>query len=184
MDDGTILKLYFARDEQAIRETDRAYGRKLYSLSQRILSSREDAQESVNDTYLQTWRTIPPKKPRYFYAFLAAICRNLSLNRLDWNLAAKRKAEVVYLSQEMELCIPDRRQEDHMESRQLRQVLENFLDSLPKEHRLIFLRRYLYMDTIAEIAARYGLSESNVKTRLHRTREKLRIFLQQEGVSL
>lgn len=184
VDDGTILKLYFARDEQAIRETDRAYGRKLYSLSQRILSSREDAQESVNDTYLQTWRSIPPKKPRYFYAFLAAICRNLSLNRLDWNLAAKRKAEVVYLSQEMELCIPDRRQEDHMESRQLRQILESFLDTLPKEHRLIFLRRYLYMDTIAEIAARYGLSKSNVKTRLHRTREKLRIFLQQEGVCL
>ena len=184
MDDGTILKLYFARDEQAIQETDRAYGRRLFSLSQRILSSREDAQESVNDTYLQTWRSIPPQKPRYFYAFLAAICRNLSLNRLDWNLAAKRKAEVVSLSQEMELCIPDRRQEDHMESRQIRQVLEDFLDALPKEHRLIFLRRYLYMDTIAEIAARYGLSENNVKTRLHRTRGKLRSFLQQEGVYL
>lgn len=184
MDDANILRLYFARDEQAIRETDQAYGRKLYALSQRILGSREDAQESVNDTYLQTWRSIPPQKPRYFYAFLAAICRNLSLNRLDWNLAAKRKAEVVSLSQEMELCIPDRRQEDHMESRQLRQILENFLDALPKDHRLIFLRRYLYMDTIAEIAARYGLSENNVKTRLHRTREKLRSFLQQEGVYL
>ena len=95
MDDANILRLYFARDEQAIRETDQTYGRKLHSLSQRILNSREDAQESVNDTYLQTWRSIPPQKPRYFYGFLAAICRNLSLNRLDWNLAAKRKAEVV-----------------------------------------------------------------------------------------
>lgn len=136
------------------------YGGKLYSLSNRILNNREDAEESVSDTYMETWKSIPPKQPTYFYAFLASICRNLSLNRLDWRMAAKRNAEVVALTQEMESCIPDRRQDSEMDRRELRRILERFLESLSKESRLIFLRRYLYVDSVAEIAQRYGISES------------------------
>jgi len=182
VEDTKIIALFWERNEQAVKETDIAYGRRLYVLSSNILHNREDAQECVSDTYMETWKSIPPKRPKYFYAFLAAICRNLSLNRLDWRMAEKRSAEVVALTQEMESCIPDRRQDAELDRREFKRVLESFLDSLPKESRLIFLRRYLYVDTVAEIAARYGISESKVKTQLHRTRNKLRSFLAKEGI--
>ena len=182
MEDAKIIALFWERNEQAVQETDAAYGRKLYVLSNHILNNREDAEESVSDTYMETWKTIPPKHPKYFYAFLAAICRNLSLNRLDWRMAAKRNAEVVALTQEMELCIPDNRSNDELDRRELRRILESFLESLSGESRLIFLRRYLYVDTVAEIAARYGISESKVKTQLHRTRTRLRTYLAKEGI--
>ena len=184
MDDQQIIALFFQRSEQAVAETDRAYGRKLYVLSNNILNNREDAEESVSDTYMETWKTIPPKHPTYFYAFLASICRNLSLNRLDWRMAAKRNAEIIALTQEMEMCIPDKRQEAEFDRRELRRVLEAFLDSLPKESRLIFLRRYLYVDTVAEIAARFGISESKVNTQLPRTRAKLYKHLEKEGITV
>jgi len=184
VEDAQIIALFLERNEQAVKETDSAYGRKLYVLSNNILNNREDAEESVSDTYMETWRSIPPKYPRYFYAFLAAICRNMSFNRLDWRLAAKRNAEVVALTQEMENCIPDSRQHTDMERKELRRILEGFLESLSRENRLIFLRRYLYVDTVAEIAARYGISESKVKTQLHRTRMKLRKVLAEEGITV
>ena len=182
MEDANIIALLWARNEQALRETHAVYGRKLFTLSNNILRSHEDAEECVNDTYMQTWKAIPPKRPQYYFAFLASVCRNLSLNRLDWNAAAKRSADVVTLTQEMESCIPDCRRDTEMESREFRRLLNDFLAGLPKESRLIFLRRYLYADTIAEIAARYGLSESKVKTQLHRTRAKLRTYLEKEEI--
>ena len=184
MEDAKIIELFFQRNEQAVKETDIAYGRRLYVLSNNILNNREDAEESVSDTYMETWKSIPPKHPTYFYAFLASICRNMSFNRLDWRLAAKRNAEVVSLTQELEMCIPDSRQDGEMDRRELRRVLETFLDSLSKESRLIFLRRYHYVDTVAEIAARYGISESKVKTQLHRTRAKLHTHLKKEGINV
>ena len=184
MDDGKIIDLFWERNEQAVKETDMAYGRRLYMLANKILNNREDSEESVSDTYMETWKSIPPERPRFFYAFLASICRNLSLNRLDWRMAAKRNAEVVTLTQEMEVCIPDARQDALMDSREIRRILNAFLENLPKESRLIFLRRYLYVDTVAEIAARYGISESKVKTQLHRTRNKLYAFLAKEGIQV
>ena len=99
-------------------------------------------------------------------------------------MAAKRKAEVVALTQEMENCIPDSRQDFQMEGKELKRVLEAFLDTLPQESRLIFLRRYLYVETVAEIASRYGISQSKVKTQLHRTRAKLYTYLAKEGISV
>lgn len=184
MEDAKIIALFWQRNEQAVKETDTAYGGRLYSLSNHILRNPEDAQECVNDTYMETWNSIPPRKPTYFYAYLAAICRHLSLDRLDWRMAAKRNVELVTLSQEMENCIPDRRQEAEFDRRELRRILEGFLDSLSKENRLIFLRRYLYADTVAEIAARYSISESRVKTQLHRTRKKLLAVLNKEGITV
>lgn len=182
MEDSKIIDLFWKRDEMAVQETDLAYGRKLYALAQHILSNREDSEENVSDTYLQAWETIPPQRPEYLYAFLASVCRHLAFHKLDWRNAAKRNAEVVALSQEMEACIPDKRLDDKMESREIKRAMEGFLYSLPIESRLIFLRRYLYMDTIAEIARRYGMSESKVKTRLHRTRAKLGDYLRQEEI--
>lgn len=182
MEDGQIIELYFQRSEEAIRQTEAAHGHKLYALSYRILKSKEDAEESVSDTYLKAWETIPPTRPAYFYAYLAKICRFICFGRLDWQNAAKRKAEIVELTAEMELCIPDPSRQ--VESQELGRLLNEFLGTLNEESRRIFMRRYWYADSIAEIAQRYGLGESKVKTRLLRARNDLRRFLQKEGYTL
>ena len=189
MEDAKIIDLFWARSEDAIAQTDVVYGKKLNTLANNILRNQEDAEESVSDTYLsawnsymQTWNTIPPHRPKYFFAFLASICRHLSLNKLDWKVAARRNAEVVSLTEEMERCIPDTGHDRTMEARELGKILDAFLESLPKESRLIFLRRYWYVDTIAEIAQRYGMTESKVKMQLSRTKGKLAAYLEKEGV--
>lgn len=184
MEDAQIIALYWARNEDAIRETDRAYGRKLNGVARKIVQIREDAEESVNDTYMKTWQAIPPQRPNHFFAFLASICRHFALNKVDWNQTAKRKAEVISLTEEMELCIPDESHDRRMAGRELGCILDAFLGSLPKESRMIFLRRYWYVDTIAEIAQRYGMTESKVKMQLSRTKAKLRTFLEKEEVYL
>lgn len=182
MDDSKILDLYWARNEIAIEETDKAYGRKLFGLSNKILQNQEDSEENVSDTYMKTWVSIPPSRPKYFLAFLSKICRHLALDRLDWQKAAKRNAEIVSLTQEMQACIPDTSHDRYVDAREIAAAMESFLKTLSKESRLIFLRRYLYVDTVAEISQRYGISESKVKMQLHRTRAKLSEHLKKEGI--
>lgn len=182
MDDAKIIDLFWARSEEAIQETNKAYGRKLHALANKILNNREDAEESVNDTYMKTWEIIPPQRPKFYYAFLASICRHVSFHKVDWKLAAKRNAEVVTLTQEMEMCIPDTSRDWELEEKELGRIMNAFLESLPKDTRLIFLRRYWHVDTIAEIAARYGMTESKVKMQLSRTRAKLQTYLESEGI--
>ena len=184
MEDSKILELYFARNEDAIRHTDDTYGRRLYHLADSIVKNGQDAEESVSDTYMQAWNTIPPQKPRYFFAYLAKICRNFALKKLDWHHAAKRSAEVVSLTEEMEMCIPDQSRDRELEARELGMLLDRFLRTLTPENQMIFLRRYWYVDTIAEIAARYGISESAVQMRLNRTRAKLCTYLEKEGIQV
>lgn len=184
IEDAKIIELFFNRNEDAIAETDRSYGRQLFSLSDRILFSPEDAEECVSDTYLKAWKSIPPQCPHYLFAFLASICRHLTFHKLDWKTARKRSGEVISLSEEMAQCIPDEAREREMAGRELGKILNAFLESLPTESRLIFLRRYWYVDTISEIAARYGIGESKVKMQLSRTREKLRVYLAKEGITV
>ena len=184
MTDAQIIELYWTRNEDAIRETDAVYGRKLHSLADRIVQNNEDAQECVSDTYLKTWDTIPPQRPNYFFAYIAKICRNFALGVLDWKNAAKRRGEVVALTQEMEACIPDPAHERKLEGEELGELLNSFLETLGYESRVIFLRRYWYLDTVAEIADRCGITQSKVKTQLHRTRAKLSAFLEKEGITL
>ena len=184
MNDSQIIALYWERNEDAIRETDQVYGPRLFAISDRLLHSKLDAQESVNDTYLKAWDTVPPQRPVYFFAYLAKICRNFSLARIQWNTAAKRNAEVIALTREMEECIPDRSIERRLEVEELGQLLNVFLDSISSENRRIFLRRYWFSDSIQEISDRYHISQSKVKTQLHRTRKKLKEFLEQEGITV
>ena len=184
MTDSQIVALFWERSEDAIRETDAVYGRRLFAVSDQILHSRQDAEESVSDTYMTAWETIPPQRPNYFYAYLAKICRNFSLRRFQWNSAAKRNAVCVTLTQELEQCIPDRSHEIKMEGEEIGWVLNHFLGSLSLESRLIFMRRYWYTDSIEEIAARYRISQSKVKTQLHRSRKKLQLFLTKEGIHI
>ena len=182
MEDSKILELFFARNEDAIKYTDETYGRRLYHLADKIVQNGQDAEESVSDTYLKAWDTIPPHKPQYFFAYIARICRNFALDKLDWKKAAKRNAEVISLTQEMESCIPDRVHDREMEAKELGQILDAFLRTLTEENQLVFLRRYWFADSVAEIAARYHISENAVSMRLNRTRGKLRTYLAKEGI--
>ena len=182
MDDQKIIALFFARDQEAIRQTDAAYGRRLLGLAGRIVGNDQDAEENVSDTYLRAWNTIPPQRPGYFYAYLAKICRNFALKKLDWKNAQKRKAEIVALTQEMEGCIPDQTQAGEQDARELGRLLDAFLRTQTPENQMVFLRRYWYADTVAEIAARYGISESAVQMRLKRTKTRLSAYLAKEGI--
>ena len=184
MEDSKILDLFFVRNEDAIKHTDDTYGRRLYHLAQNIVKNEQDAEESVSDTYLKAWDTIPPQRPQHFFAYLAKICRNFALKKMDWKNAAKRSAEVVSLTEEMELCIPDQARDRETEARELSMLLDRFLRTLTPENQMVFLRRYWYADTIAEIAVRYGISESAVLMRLNRTRTKLYAYLKKEGINV
>ena len=184
MDDSKIIELFFARNEDAIKHTDDAYGRRLFHLVDNIVHNDQDAEESVNDTYMKAWDTIPPQRPEHFFAYIAKICRNFALKRIDWQKAKKRNAEVVTLTQEMENCIPDTYRNMEADERELGRILDAFLRTLTPENQMVFLRRYWYVDTIAEIAVRYGISESAVQMRLNRTRSKLAMYLAKEGIKV
>lgn len=150
------------------------------------MKSKEDAEESVNDTMLNTWNTIPPQRPTYYFAYIAKICRYVSFGMLDWKNAQKRKAEIVTLTEEMELCIPAPMlaENEEMSSEEIGRILNGFLSDLTEEKRLIFMRRYWYGDSIQRISERYGISEGNVKTTLFRLRKKLKNHLEKEEIKL
>ena len=186
MKDEAIIELFWARSEAAIDETDRAYGRYCHSIAYRILRVHEDAKETVNDTWLKAWNTIPPERPHHLKGFLGRITRQLSINRLERETAQKRGAGQYALAlDELAECIPDRnRSEDLTDLTALRDALNRFLRGLSAEHRSVFLRRYWYAQSVAEIAAGCGMSESKVKSMLLRTRNRLRKMLTAEGSEL
>ncbi len=182
MEDQEIVALYWAREEEAITATDEKYGKPLHRTALRILAVEEDAEECVNDTYWKAWSAIPPTRPQKLFPFLAKICRNLALDRLDWKTAKIRQAEVISLTQELEECISAG--EGSCEMVMLGDCLNRFLRGLPDEQRMVFLRRYWFGDAILEIGTRYDFSQSKVKSMLARTRNKLKEFLWKEGIFL
>ena len=186
MEDRDIVTLYWQRDEEAIRQTDRQYGRYLSAIAFHILADREDSRETVNDTYLRTWNAIPPARPGAFRTWLGRITRNLSLDRWNRERAQKRGGDATaLLLGELESCVPSpHRTEQHLEDQALADLISSFLRTLPKESRVIFLRRYWYGESLDSIAAFLGCSSGKVKSSLFRTRGKLRIYLEQEGGSL
>ena len=181
MEDDQILALYFARDERAIEETAQKYGRLCFHVCHNILRSEVDAEECVNDTYLGVWNRIPPTSPSRLAAFVCKIARNISLNKSAFDHAAKRSAVVLSLS-ELNEAIPDNGNWEDTEDTQLAELLSAFLRAEKPDARNVFLRKYWFFDTVEEIAARYGFSESKVKAMLHRTRNRLRTHLTQKGV--
>ena len=183
MQDDQIVSLFFARSEEAIRQLDVKYGRTCRSLSRNILGSWQDAEECVNDAYLGAWNTIPPQKPSPLLTYICKIVCNLSLRRLRDRSAIKRNAHFDIALQEVEGCLPTPGTlEEQVDARELVQIVQQFLDSLPVENRVIFLRRYWFLDSYLEIARRVGLSEKAVSVRLVRIRQKLKIWLEENGV--
>ena len=186
MEDKAILDLYFARDEQAIMETDRKYGGYCYSVANRILSSPEDSEETVSDTYWHTWNSIPPHRPSFLKLFLAKVTRNLAFTRWRKQSAAKRGGgETELVLEELAGCIPGTEQiDDQLNAKELGRTIRMFLDTLPERDQDIFLQRYFFFDDPEIIAARFGLKRTNVNLILSRTRSKLKTYLTQEGYYL
>ena len=178
MEDEKIIELFFARSEQAINELDTKYGKTCHKLSYNILHNDLDAEECVNDAYLGTWNAIPPQRPKPLLTFLCKIVRNLSVMRHHANTAMKRNSTYDVALEEIEGCLSSPvTVEKEFEIKELAHIIENFLDTLTEENRVIFMRRYWFSDTYEEIAERVGLTEKNVSVRLTRTRKQMRDYL-------
>lgn len=185
MEDDAIVTLYWQRDEEALRASSEKYGGRLRQLAQRILGNAHDAEECENDTYLAAWNAIPPHEPRsYLFAFLAQITRHLSLDRCRERNREKRGSgqNIQSLTEELSQCLPGGESpEDALALQALGESISAFLARLPREKRDIFLRRYWYCESIAEIAQRFHCGESKIKSSLARSRAALGEQLRKEG---
>ena len=183
MDDKSIVDLYFGRDQEAITQTDKKYGHYCYRIAYNILTNREDAEESVSDTYVAAWRAIPPRRPSVFSTFLGKITRHIAIDRWRERNASKRGGgEVPLALEELQDCVAGMQNvEMDYERKEIIKAYVKFLDALPVTERRVFLCRYWYVDSVEAIADKFGFSQSKVKTMLHRTRAKLRKQLAEEG---
>lgn len=183
IDDEKIIELFFQRDQQAIVELDRKYGKICHSFSYNILNSRQDAEECVNDAYLGVWNTIPPARPEPLLSYVVKIVRNLSIKSYWRKEAKKRGGQYTIALQEIEGCISDcKTLDDEIETRELAGIIGDFLNTLTLENRVIFMRRYWFSGSYGEIARLVGISEKNVSVRLTRIREKLKQYLMKREV--
>ena len=182
MEDSAIVALYWQRDQQAITASDEKYGALCRGLSWNILESREDAEECVNDTWHRAWNTMPPQRPARLAPYLGRITRNLALDRYD-RLHARKRGGVDLVLEELSDALPAAGAvSDRMDAAETARLITEFLRGLPPEPRQIFLRRYWYCDPTRAIARRCGVSEGKVRVTLHRTRQKLRVYLEEKGV--
>lgn len=186
MNDSEILDLYWSRSENAIAATAEKYENYCRAISYHILGNDEDAKECVNDTWLNAWNSIPPKRPERLSAYLGKITRNLSLNRFKHYTAQKRGlGQTELVLSELSDCIASAGSvEESVEENVLAQSIEQFLYAKPRQKRSIFIRRYWYLQSIKEIADTYGMSESKLKSLLFRMRKELQIHLEKEGITL
>ena len=180
MQDQDIIALYFARNQQAITETDKKYGGDCMRVSYNILNNRQDAEECVNDTYLHTWRTIPPTRPSSLRAFLCRIVRNLSLSRFRDLHRQKRNRDLEVSLEEISYCIPA--PADNAD--ELAAHISDFLETEERLDRLLFMGRYFHGISVKELALRCGMTPNGVSARLYRCRERLRVYLQERGYSI
>ncbi len=183
MHDNKIIELYFSRDENAIKETNIKYGTRLHCISRSITNDSRDAEECVNDTYLRVWNTVPPERPRFFFAFLSKIVRNLSLDKLDKRSASKRNAIIIELSAELSECLPSPNS-NFDDDIILSGVLDSFLRSLDKDVQYIFIRRYFFSESVKTISNRTGRSETAITSLLYRCRKQLKEKLESEGINV
>ena len=180
MDDREIMQLLLNRDEAGIQAMTRVYGPRLLATARNILRNSADAEESVNDTYLAVWHTIPPKNPDPLSAFVYKTGRNLALKKLRHEAAEKRDSRYDLSLEELSGCVPTRCLEEDFEARLLGQAINTFLATVSHTSRSLFLRRYWFGDSVKDLARNFGMSENAVSVRLNRTRKQLKEYLQQE----
>ena len=182
MEDQRIVELYWERSEQALLETQSKYASYCYAIAYNILGNREDSEESLNDTYLEAWNSMPPHRPTFLSTFLGKITRRISIDKLRRRNAEKRGGGTLTLAlEELEECLSTRDDlQKELEVQILADVINRFLESLSDTERRVFLCRYWYVDSIESISEQFEFSQSKVKSMLLRTREKLKKQLQKE----
>ena len=185
MDDSRIVELFFERSEQAIAGLSEKYGALCLRIAENITGSRQDAEECVNDAYLAVWDTVPPEKPNSLAGYVCRITRNIAVKKYRSNTAKKRGGAYDAVFEEICECIPSPDSvEDEIVSRELTRMIDGFLETLDKESRVMFVRRYWYSDTVEQLSSMFGMSKHAVSVRLSRIREKLKKHLAQKGVLL
>ena len=184
LEDSTIIDLYWQRNESAIPETDRKYGRYLYTIAYNILHDSRDCEECLDDTYFSTWNRIPPTKPTIFQIFLSKITRNVAVDTYRKNRAEKRiPSEMINSLDELGECIPHPFSvEDEIHIRQISFVLNDYLATLSKKQITIFVCRYYYCDSIEQIAQMMNVNPSTVYRQLTKIKDGLKQKLDAEGV--
>ncbi len=180
LNDTAIIDLYFARNEQAIKETDKKYGKVCMQVSMNIVNSRPDAEECVSDGYLKTWNAIPPARPHSLCAFLCRIVRNLSINRLRDMKAQKRSRDMTVSFEELEACIPV----DESHASELPALISSFLEGLDETDRRLFMGRYWHATPVNKLAETWNMTPNAVSLRLHKIREHLRAYLEKGGYTV
>lgn len=182
MEDSKIIALFFARSEQAITELSNKYGKLCMRVADNILSNNQDAEECVNDAYLGAWNTIPPQKPNPLQAYICKIVRNIAITRYHTNTALKRNSHYDVALEELEYCLfSPQTPESSLHAKELSRLLDRFLSSVDTRSRVMFVRRYWYADSVADIASAFKIRPNSVSVQLSRIRNKLRKFLIQEG---
>ena len=184
-DDAAIVALYWDRDFRALEATQEKYGYACRALAQNLLDSPEDGEECVNDALHRLWETIPPQRPASLGAYLRKIVRNLAIDRWRQRTARRRGEGLTALSLELEDCLPAvPSAESVAESREITAALDRWLDGLPREDRVLFVRRYWYGDRVDELARRRGVSPNRLAQKLYRLRGSLKRALEKEGITL
>lgn len=184
MEDRQIIQLYWQRDQRAIQETNQKYGAYCFTAARNILGSGQDAEECVNDAFLNAWNAIPPQSPDHLRMFLVKLTRRLAFNRWRDARAEKRGGgETALVLEELAECLPagSGGPQEACEARELAECVRRFVRELPERERKVFLRRCFFTEPVSEIARRYGLTENNVSVILSRTRGRLRDYLAKEG---
>lgn len=185
MDDDGIIELYWERKENAIKETALKYGKLCTYIAKNILSSYEDSEECVNDTYFAVWNVIPKERPNRFSAFISRITRNLALKKYEYISAAKRNPAAITSLEELEDCISGVDSvESEVEKRRIESTIDKFLWRQSEEKRNIFIRRYWYFDSIENICKSTGFTQSKIKSMLYQMRKELRKYLESEGIEV
>ncbi|MBR4183186.1 MAG: sigma-70 family RNA polymerase sigma factor [Lachnospiraceae bacterium] len=186
VEDEKIVELYLSRSEEAIAQTAQKYGSRLRNIAYNILNDRETAEECENDAYHETWNLIPPNEPRnYLFAFVGRIVRHIALNICKMSRRQKRYAVYCELTQEMQECIPaDNDIEAEIEAEYLSSLIDAFLEIYTEEQQNVFVRRYWYFDSVAEIAKTFGYTQGKVKSMLFRMRADLKKRLEKEGYDI
>ena len=180
MDDVLIIELFSKRDESAIAELKQKYNRLCTYIAGNVLSLKEDIEECVNSAYFEMWNNIPPDTPNDLKTYLCRIVKNKAIDKLKYNSAEKRNAQLTVSLDELAECIPASADEN-LSASQLAELISRFLHEQDATHRKVFVRRYWYGDSLGHIAELFGMNEKTVATYLHRTREKLKTYLRKEG---
>jgi len=184
IDDSAITELFYKRDENAIAHAELKYKKLCMRIALNILTNEEDSEECVNDTLLGVWNSIPPAKPDNLRAYICRIARNTALKRLRFNNTEKRSLDKAMSLSEIEEIIPDEKIRPDISNEEIGKLISAFLETQKPDSRKVFVRKYWFFDSIETIAREYSYSESKVKNILFRMRNKLRDYLEKEGVEI